>query len=78
MKKMIKPFLMLTLTLGIFTSCVKDDDFAVASFKETVYKEVFDSYIVNDDEYLNFGDWTSFVEAGSVHWFEKETEIMVI
>ena len=74
MKKMIKPFLMLTLSLGVFTSCVKDDDFAVTSFKETVYKEVFDSYIVNDDEYLNFGDWTSFVEAGSVHWFEKETD----
>lgn len=74
MKKIIKPIFLLALIAGAFTSCVKDDDFAVASFKETVYKEVFDSYIVNDDEYLNFGDWTSFVEAGSVHWFEKETD----
>lgn len=74
MKNIFKPFLLLTLSIGILTSCVKDDDFEVASFKETVYKEVFDSYIVNDDEYLNFGDWTSFVETGSVHWFEKETD----
>lgn len=65
---------MLTLSLGVFTSCVKDDDFAVAPFKETVYKEVFDSYIVNDDEYLNFDGWTSFVEAGTIPWFEKNTD----
>jgi arginine deiminase len=74
MKNIFKPFLLLTISVGVLTSCVKDDDFEVASFKETVYKEVFDSYIVNDDEYLNFGDWTSFVETGSVHWFEKETD----
>ncbi len=73
MKNIFKPLLLLTVSLGTL-SCVKDDDFEVAPFKETVYKEVFDSYIVNDDEYLNFGNWTSFAEAGSVYWFEKETD----
>ncbi len=74
MKKIIKLIFLFTLIAGVLTSCVKDDDFVVTSFKETVFKEVFDSYIVNDDEYLNFGDWTSFVESGSVHWFEKSTD----
>jgi hypothetical protein len=74
MKKIVKPFLLLTLLTGVFTSCVKEDDYNIASFKTTVFKEVFDSNIVNDDEYLNYGEWTSYVQAGSVHWFEKETD----
>lgn len=74
MKKIVKPFMLLTLLTGVFISCVKEDDYNIASFKTTVFKEVFDSNIVNDDEYLNYGEWTSFVEAGSVHWFEKETD----
>jgi hypothetical protein len=74
MKKIIKLIFLFTLIAGVLTSCVKDDDFVVTSFKETVFKEVFDSYVVNDDEYLDFGDWTSFVESGSVHWFEKSTD----
>jgi hypothetical protein len=74
MKKIIKLIFLFTLIAGVLTSCVKDDDFDVVSFKETVFKEVFDSYVVNDDEYLDFGDWTSFVESGSVHWFEKSTD----
>lgn len=74
MKNILRPLLLLTLTTGVFTSCVNDDDYKVASFKTTVFKEVFDSNIVNDDEYLNYGDWTSFVEAGTKHWFEKETD----
>jgi hypothetical protein len=74
MKKNVKPFLLLTLLTWAFTSCVKEDDYNIASFKTTVFKEVFDSNIVNDDEYLNYGEWTSYVQAGSVHWFEKETD----
>ncbi len=74
MKNILKPLLLFTLTTGVFTSCVNEDDYKVASFKPTVFKEVFDSNIVNDDEYLNYGNWTSFVEAGTKHWFEKETD----
>lgn len=74
MKKIVKPFLLLILLTWAFTSCVKEDDYNIASFKTTVFKEVFDSNIVNDDEYLNYGEWTSYVQAGSVHWFEKETD----
>ena len=74
MKKLIKPILLLTLFTGVFSSCVKDDDYELAPFKETVFKEAFDTNIVNDDEYLNFGDWTSFAEAGTVEWFEKSTD----
>lgn len=44
------------------------------TLKKQYIKKFFDLYIVNDDEYLNFGDWTSSVEAGSTHWFEKETD----
>lgn len=74
MKNIFKFSLLLTLTTGVFTSCVKDDDYNIASFKPTVFKEVFDTNIINDDEYLNYGEWTSFVEAGTKHWFEKETD----
>lgn len=74
MKKIVKPFMLLTLLTGVFISCVKEDDYNIASFKTTIFKEVFDSNIVNDDEYLNYGEWTSYVQAGSVYWFEKETD----
>jgi hypothetical protein len=43
-------------------------------FKPVVYKEIFDAYIVNDDEYLNFGDWMTFEQAGNKVWFEKKTD----
>ncbi len=46
----------------------------VAPFKPVVFKEVFDAFVVNDDEFLNFGNWSSFEEAGNKVWFEKETD----
>ena len=78
MKNIFKFSLLLTLTTGVFTSCVKDDDYNIASFKPTVFKEVFDTNIINDDEYLNYGEWTSFVEAGTKHCLKKKLMVMDI
>lgn len=46
----------------------------IPTFKPVVYKEVFDAFIVNDDEYLNFGGWMTFEQAGNKVWFEKKTD----
>lgn len=56
-----------------FVSC-DEPTTEIAPFKPVVFKEVFDAYLVNDDEYLNFGNWKSFAEVGTKHWFEKETD----
>ena len=56
-----------------FVSC-EEPTTEIAPFKPVVFKEVFDAFEVNDDEYLNFGNWASFTEAGTKPWYEKETD----
>jgi hypothetical protein len=74
MKNNIKTILFGAVAFCSMTSCVKDDDFSIAPTKNTVYKEFFDTNLINDDEYLNYNNWTSFAEAGTVKWLEKVTD----
>lgn len=56
-----------------FVSC-EEPSTEFAPFKPVVFKEVFDSFVVNDDEYLDFINWKSYQEAGNPAWFEKKTD----
>lgn len=72
MKNIFLKIVLVAFTIS-FVGC-NEPETETPSFKSVVFKEVFDSYIVNDDEYLDFGDWTSFEQAGNKAWFEKETD----
>lgn len=63
---------MVAITIS-FVGC-SEPETETPTFKPVVFKEIFDSYIVNDDEYLNFGDWKTYEQAGNKVWFEKETD----
>lgn len=72
MKNIYLKIVLVALTIS-FVGC-DEPETETPVFKPVVYKEIFDSYIVNDDEYLNFGDWMTFEQAGNKAWFEKETD----
>lgn len=69
-----KYFKIAMVAFSILIISCEEPSTEVAPFKPVVFKEVFDSYTVNDDEYLDFGDWQSFEQAGNKAWFEKETD----
>ena len=72
MKNIYLKIVLVAFTIS-FVGC-NEPETEIPTFKPVVYKEIFDSYIVNDDEYLNFGDWMTFEQAGNKVWFEKETD----
>lgn len=72
MKNIYLKIVLVAFTIS-FVGC-DEPETEIPTFKPVVYKEIFDSYIVNDDEYLNFGDWMTFEQAGNKVWFEKETD----
>jgi len=56
-----------------FVSC-EEPTTELAPFKPVVYKEVFGTDFVQEDEYLNFDGWTSYAEVGSVQWTEQDDD----
>ena len=73
MKNILKIALFSFILLVSLSGCVKEDEFIIPPFNAVVFKENFDAYEVNDDEYFNFENWVVFNEAGSPVWFEKKT-----
>lgn len=72
MKNIYLKIVLVAFTIS-FVGC-DEPETETPTFKPVVYKEIFDAYIVNDDEYLNFGDWMTFEQAGNKVWFEKKTD----
>jgi hypothetical protein len=72
MKNIIKPLFMLTLTLGVFTSCVKDDDFVIAPFKPLIFSEDFPEEEIDYNATFDFAGWTNFAETGTKLWIERD------
>ena len=61
------------LSLGLFTSCVKDDDFEIPKTIDKIYfSEDFPYTEINTGENLDFEGWTNFAEAGSKVWTEGQ------
>ncbi|WP_338377574.1 hypothetical protein [uncultured Flavobacterium sp.] len=65
----IKPIVLMTLSLAVFTSCVKEDDYAIPTVKIPFFQENFQDVTANTD--LDIENWTNFAEEGSWKWREK-------
>jgi hypothetical protein len=68
--KFIKSLLLLTLSLGFFTSCDKEDEFDIPKLGEAVLMEDFQSHPNNTD--VNLAGWTNFAEQGTSLWKRKQ------
>ncbi|CAM4429760.1 choice-of-anchor J domain-containing protein [Flavobacterium terrigena] len=72
MKNIYLKIVLVAFTISL-VGC-NEPDTEIPTFKPVVFKEVFDSFTVNEDEYLNFGDWTSFAQTGTVKWTEQNDD----
>lgn len=71
MKNIFK-ILIFASTLTI-VSC-SDPKTEVAPIKPVVYKEYFDPNLLQEDAYLDFNNWTSYAEAGTIKWTEQDDD----
>ena len=67
--KILKTVLLATLFLGVATSCVNDDDFAIPSVINPFFEEDFNTATTNTD--FDFVGWTNFAQQGTWKWREK-------
>lgn len=65
----IKPALLAALSVGMMTSCVKDDDFDIPTINTAFYSEDFDTAV--DNTTFDFAGWTNFAEVGTELWTEE-------
>lgn len=72
MKSIIKNIFATALLLGVATSCVKEDDFAIAPFKPLIFSETFPTDDINFNQTFDFPGWTNFAEAGTKLWIERD------
>lgn len=73
MKNIFYKLSIFSIILTAVTSC-DDPETDIVQFKPVVFKETFDPNLLNEDEYLYFGDWTSFAQTGSVQWTEQDDD----
>lgn len=73
MKNIFYKLSIFAITLTVVTSC-DDPETDIVAFKPVVFKETFNPDLLNEDEYLYFGDWTSFAQTGSVQWTEQDDD----
>ncbi len=57
---------------GFFTSCVQDDDTALAPFKELIFSESFPEDEIDYNQVFDFEGWTNFAETGTKLWTERD------
>ena len=55
-----------SLSMGIFSSCVSDDDTALPEYKALILGENFSEGA--DNTLLEIEGWTNYAEAGTVRW----------
>ena len=65
----LKTVLLVTLFLGVATSCVNDDDFVIPSIINPFFEEDFETATTNTD--FDFVGWTNFAQQGTWLWREK-------
>lgn len=67
----LKSVLFTAITISLFSSCSKDSDYELQSFKPMLFSDDF-SVVTDNSTSLTLRGWTLFEEAGSVNWFEEE------
>jgi hypothetical protein len=66
----IKPIFLSILSIGLFTSCVNDDEFAIPKIIPVYFSEDFNQIDFNQD--FDYEGWTNFAETGSKVWIERD------
>lgn len=70
----MKQFLFLALGLGLFTSCVKDDEFDIPTLKEVLFYESFESTTPGGGTVENaiaLPGWGNYAVQGSRKWHSR-------
>lgn len=71
MKNIFKITLLSLALAPLFTSCVEEDDVAIAPFRPLIFAETFPQEEINNNQPFDFPGWTNFIEAGSKKWIER-------
>lgn len=69
MKTTFKTVLLTAMVIALFSSCSKDSDYEVYSFKPMIFSDDF-SVVTDGSTSLTQRGWTVFAEAGSRNWKE--------
>lgn len=72
MKNIFKTILIIVATVGVFSSCVQDDDFEIPPFRPLIFSESFPEEDINFNANFDFPGWINFAEAGSKLWIERD------
>jgi hypothetical protein len=72
MKKIITSAFLLALSIGVFTSCSKEDDFEIPPFKPLFFGESFPEDDIDFNADFDFPGWTNFAETGTRKWIERD------
>lgn len=72
MKKIIISVFLLSLSLGVLTSCSKEDDFEIPAFKPLFFGENFPESDIDYNADFDFPGWVNYAETGSKKWIERD------
>ena len=70
----IKPIVLITLITTVFTSCVKEDDFAIPTLKPVLFAENFEEITVgsgSNEIAINLEGWINTNTSGTRVWSGK-------
>jgi hypothetical protein len=71
MKNIYKLIFLSVLTLGVFTSCVNEDDTAIPTIKQLILNESFESVVTgsgSNEAAINLEGWGNYAVVGSRKW----------
>ena len=72
MKKIINAVFLLTLTVGVLTSCSKEEDFEIPPYKPQLFGESFPEDDIDFNQVFDFPGWVNFAETGTKKWIERD------
>lgn len=72
MKKIINTVFLLTLTVGVLTSCSKEEDFEIPPYKPQLFGESFPEDDIDFNQVFDFPGWVNFAETGTKKWIERD------
>lgn len=72
MKKIINIVFLFTLTVGVLTSCSKEEDFEIPPYKPQLFGESFPEEDIDFNAVFDFPGWVNFAETGTKKWIERD------
>jgi uncharacterized protein DUF5017 len=69
---LLRPIFILSLSAGLFTSCVNEDDYDIPPVKPVLFTEDFPEPEIDYNQVFDFEGWTNFAETGTKKWIERD------